>query len=211
MIRRTFAYNQNEGGGAGGTPAGTAATAGGTPAGDKGDKGDKGEQYVPRERLADETKKRRDAEKRATEAEARAGDAEKAQQKADKLAAELASERELRSLARAGVVDDDHVDALRIAWLKTPEADRAKTLVDFAEAMRDATDRPKILTGFYGTSVAGERQVAPPPKTPGQRRDPPAEAPAWAVEMTRLTSELAADPNNAAKRKAFQEHKAKRP
>lgn len=198
------------GGGSGGAGAGGAGAGGG--AGGGAGAGDGKGQFVPRERLAEEAKKRRDAEKRATDAEERAKKADKAEERAAKLQADLAAATELRDLARAGVVDDDHVDALRIAYGKIDESDRPASLVEFAATMRDAADRPKILAGFYaggdGGSGGGGR---PPPVTPPQRRAPPAESAGWAAEMARLTKEFQADPTNAAKRKAFQDHKAKKP
>ena len=87
------------------------------------------------------------------------------------LTGEAANQKRLTMLARAGIVEDDHVDALASAYKAVPASERPKTEAEYwREILAGTRQAPRTLVGFL---PAKPRAAADPPP-PSSANPPPA-------------------------------------
>lgn len=110
-------------------------------------------------------------------------------------------------LAKSGVLDDDHAEALGGAYKAIPEAERPKSEGElWADILAGKRQAPRTLIGFMPApgTVAAARVVIPPP--PGAAGQGESAAPAMSAEkLAELNAAWRARPTDPAARKAAQE------
>lgn len=134
-------------------------------------------QMVPRSRLNEES-----AKVKALEAEITTLRGFKPEQ----LQADLARTRGQLEFARVGVLDEEHIDAVTLAFGKLPAEGRPASAVEFWQQITTgAVQAPRTLLGFMGTAATPATPAATPaaPRLPASPASPPAAAPTVSVEQ----------------------------
>ena len=165
-------------GAAGGTaePAGGGAPGGGAPAKPAAPDVEVKGHTVPKHVMDEQKRAARTAEK---EAAAYKAAAETAAAERATAVGQLGTLQAQLAFARVGVVDDEHVDAVLVAFLKLPEEGKPASAVEYWQQLQAGTaTAPRSLLGFMAAPAAAAPAPAAgaPAATPARPALPPVAA-----------------------------------